>query len=71
MKKRLEELVTFIQGKIKSGYNSVEVDLTNDVTVYVDIIEEYGERVVNAIEVSSDNKEYDNIADFLFDRLVH
>lgn len=55
--------------KLLASSDVVEFNIDNGRTVYINAVEENGKRIISAIEVSDDAREYPEIEDYLFDNI--
>ena len=55
--------------KLLASSDVVEFNIDKGRTVYINIVVENGKRIISAIEVSDDVREYPEIEDYLFDNI--
>lgn len=55
--------------KLLASSDVVEFNIDKGRTVYINIVEEDGKRIISAIEVSDDVREYPEIEDCLFNNI--
>lgn len=55
--------------KLLASSDVVEFNIDKGRTVYINAVEENGKRIISAIEVSDDVREYPEIEDYLFDNI--
>ena len=55
--------------KLLASSDVVEFNIDKGRTVYINAVGENGKRIISAIEVSDDVREYPEIEDYLFDNI--